>query len=77
MSRCNIDCLSAFRARTNAEQRRLQQEYLKCKTKTAREEFATAHATRWTELFRLPYFDVCEMVVIDPMHNLFLGMLFC
>ncbi|KAK0439731.1 uncharacterized protein EV420DRAFT_1486184 [Desarmillaria tabescens] len=71
----NIDSLSAFRARTNAEQRRLQQEYLKCKIKSARDEFATAYATRWTELFHLPYFDVCEMVVIDPTHNLFLGLI--
>ena len=28
---------------------------------------------RNTELIRLPYFSPTEMLVIDPMHNLFLG----
>ncbi|PBK68529.1 hypothetical protein ARMSODRAFT_1019655 [Armillaria solidipes] len=64
---------NAFRARCNAEQRCLQHEYLNCKTKKACNDFAAAKATQWMELFRLPYFDICEMVVIDPMHNLFLG----
>lgn len=31
------------------------------------------HGARWTEFFRLPYFDVIRMCVIDPMHNLLLG----
>ncbi|KAF8057435.1 hypothetical protein FPV67DRAFT_1677229 [Lyophyllum atratum] len=62
-----------FPARTNEEQRRLQTEYLKCNTKTAQAEFIKKYSTRWSELHRLPYFDVCRMIVIDPMHNLFLG----
>ena len=28
---------------------------------------------RYTELFGLPYYDAVRMVVVDPMHNLFLG----
>ncbi|THU88212.1 hypothetical protein K435DRAFT_680238 [Dendrothele bispora CBS 962.96] len=64
----------AFRPRTNAEHHRLQKEYLRCKTKSAQDTFVRDNATRWSELFRLPYFDVCEMIVIDPMHNLFLGL---
>lgn len=43
-------------------------------TKAEREDFVKRHATRWSELARLPYFDMCRMIVIDPMHNLFLGM---
>ncbi|KAI8985713.1 hypothetical protein BD414DRAFT_394137, partial [Trametes punicea] len=42
--------------------------------KTAREEHASMYATRWSELARLPYFDFCRMIVVDPMHNLFLGL---
>ncbi len=48
-------------------------EYQECATKSARETHAKAYATRWSELGRLPYFDMCRMVVVDPMHNLFLG----
>ncbi|KAJ7774088.1 hypothetical protein B0H16DRAFT_1304107 [Mycena metata] len=65
--------MSGFRARTDAEHRRLQKEYLKCTTKSARDAFVKEHATRWSELHRLPYFNICEMIVVDPMHNLFLG----
>ncbi|KAJ6528999.1 hypothetical protein B0H19DRAFT_968612 [Mycena capillaripes] len=57
----------------NAETNELQKEYLKCTTKSARDAFVKKHATRWCELHRLTYFDICEMIVIDPMHNLFLG----
>ncbi|KAF8066846.1 hypothetical protein FPV67DRAFT_1670313 [Lyophyllum atratum] len=64
---------NGFRARTDSEHRGLQEDYLMCKTKTARAEFVKAHATRWSELYRLPYFDICRMIMIDPMHNLLLG----
>ncbi|KAJ7188886.1 hypothetical protein C8R46DRAFT_1024111 [Mycena filopes] len=64
---------NGFAERTNARHRHLQKEYQKCTTKSARDAFVKANATRWSELHRLPYFDICQMVVIDPMHNLFLG----
>ncbi|KAI0736043.1 hypothetical protein C8Q76DRAFT_297214 [Earliella scabrosa] len=48
--------------------------YRELPTKAARDEFAKRYATRWSELARLPYFDMCRMIVIDPMHNLFLGL---
>jgi len=59
--------------RKNEEQHQLQSKYLLCETKTARAEFVKKYATRWSELSRLPYFDMCRMIVVDPMHNLFLG----
>ncbi|KAG2365895.1 hypothetical protein BDR07DRAFT_1275829, partial [Suillus spraguei] len=31
------------------------------------------HGARWTELARLPYFDLVRQTIIDPMHNLLLG----
>ena len=37
------------------------------------DDFVKQYATRWSELARLPYFDICRMIVIDPMHNLLLG----
>lgn len=71
---CTYRYSQGFQPRTNDEQRKLQREYLECPNKSAREEFVKRSATRWSELYRLPYFDVCEMIVVDPMHNLFLGM---
>ena len=71
----HIDIPAAFAPRSHAEQARLAAEYARCATQAARDEFVKAHATRWCELARLPYFDVCRMIVIDPMHNLLLGKL--
>ncbi|KAI6015498.1 hypothetical protein BKA83DRAFT_4061063, partial [Pisolithus microcarpus] len=36
--------------------------------------FVKEFATRYSELSRLPYFDLVQQIVIDPMHNLFLGL---
>ncbi|KAI6036714.1 hypothetical protein BKA83DRAFT_4041526, partial [Pisolithus microcarpus] len=35
--------------------------------------FVKEYATQYSELSRLPYFDLVQQIVIDPMHNLFLG----
>ncbi|GET66680.1 hypothetical protein RIR_jg18675.t4 [Rhizophagus irregularis DAOM 181602=DAOM 197198] len=31
------------------------------------------NSVRWSEILRLPYFDLIRFVVVDPMHCLFLG----
>lgn len=64
---------TGFRARTDAEHRRLGEQYANLKTPKARDDFVKKHATRWTELSRLPYFDTVRMIIVDPMHNLLLG----
>ncbi|KAI0093118.1 hypothetical protein BDY19DRAFT_902918 [Irpex rosettiformis] len=66
--------VNAFPERTNAEHRRRGEEYLKLKTDYARKMYVKAYATRFTQLSRLPYFDIVRQVVVDPMHNLFLGL---
>ena len=38
------------------------------------DKFVREHSTRFTQLARLPYFDTIRQVVIDPMHNLALGL---
>ncbi|KIJ11917.1 hypothetical protein PAXINDRAFT_83790, partial [Paxillus involutus ATCC 200175] len=58
---------------TNAEQCTLGEEYCTLTNSTSRKNFVKLHATRFTQLSRLPYFDLVNQVVIDPMHNLFLG----
>lgn len=45
------------RARTKVEQKRIERKY----------------RARWSELFRLSYYDAIRFVVIEPMHNLLLG----
>jgi hypothetical protein len=67
-------CLSAFERRTNTEQRRLGEQYRKLSLPTAKKNFVRDHATCYTQLSRLPYFDLVQQIVIDPMHNLFLGL---
>ena len=62
-----------FPARTDAEHREKQVVYAQCTSKSARDKFVKVHATRYSELSRLPYFNMIPMIVIDPMHNLFLG----
>lgn len=55
------------------EHRRLGEDYRRLSTPSARKNFVKDHATRYSQLSRLPYFNIVEQVVIDPMHNLFLG----
>ncbi|EIW75570.1 hypothetical protein CONPUDRAFT_65494, partial [Coniophora puteana RWD-64-598 SS2] len=38
-----------------------------------REEHFKRHGSRWSEFMRLPYFNLVRQSVIDPMHNLLLG----
>ncbi|KAL6309872.1 hypothetical protein BKA93DRAFT_814244 [Sparassis latifolia] len=64
---------NAFEPRTDKKQRELGERYRNLKTEKACTDFVHAHATRYTELSRLPYFDLVRQIVIDPMHNLFLG----
>ncbi|KAG1736838.1 uncharacterized protein EDB91DRAFT_1055457 [Suillus paluster] len=64
----------AFKERTNLEQRELGEQYRQLTTPTARKNFVKDFATCYTQLARLPYFDLVNQVVIDPMHNLFLGL---
>ncbi|GES80387.1 hypothetical protein GLOIN_2v1776801 [Rhizophagus clarus] len=44
-----------------------------CKSKDERNHHVSNNLVRWTELLRLPYFNPIRHCVIDPMHNLFLG----
>jgi hypothetical protein len=40
---------------------------------TTQKNFIKEFVTRYTELSRLPYFNLVEQLVVDPMHNLFPG----
>jgi hypothetical protein len=42
--------------------------------KASRDKIFKQHGVRWSELLRLPYWDPTRFIVIDGMHNLFLGL---
>lgn len=48
-------------------------EVMATNTATKREELEKKCGVRYSELLRLPYFDIITFHVIDPMHNLLLG----
>ena len=42
-------------------------------TKTAKRELESQYGLRYSVLLELPYFNIIRQHLIDPMHNLFLG----
>lgn len=60
--------------RTNEEIRNSAQLYLDAADEKERNEAVRNSGIRWSELLRLPYFDTSRFVVVDAMHNLFLGL---
>jgi hypothetical protein len=44
-----------------------------CKTEDARKKHVSETLVRWSEMYRLPYFDPVQFLIVDPMHCLFLG----
>lgn len=46
---------------------------VRCKTRTSREGLEKEYGVRYSVLLELDYFDPVRMTVIDPMHNLFIG----
>lgn len=61
--------------RTNADCRSCAAEYCNATDEKSRQSIFDSSGVRWSELLRLPYFDVARCVVVDAMHNLFLGLI--
>ena len=59
--------------RTNKRHRENANKTRKAKTPKQRTELESALGARYSELYRLRYFDCIRFTVIDPMHNLLLG----
>ena len=64
-----------WKRRTNADCRSAADSYLKATTPESRLDEFNKAGVRWSELLRLPYFDIARCVVVDSMHNLFLGLI--
>ena len=62
-----------WRARTNEDHRSKIDKIIAARNKTERNKLESEFGCRYTVLLQLPYFDPTRMLIIDPMHNLFLG----
>jgi len=60
--------------RTNEEIHNSAQLYLDAADEKERTEAIHNSGIQWSELLRLPYFDTSCFVMVDAMHNLFLGL---
>ena len=67
-----FDC-SIWPRRTFQNHEKNVQLLTKCKTKTELSKKEAKRGCRYSALIELSYFNPCRMLVIDPMHNLFLG----
>ena len=61
-------------ARTNRSHRGDVEKLCQCTSKSARQKKEKELGCRYSSLLELPYFDAPTMLVIDPMHCLFLGL---
>ena len=64
---------NSWRVRTGEEHTIAGLEVNKLSTISAIQKGEIECGSRYSELMRLPYFDGPKMLVLDPMHNLFLG----
>ena len=62
-----------WKARTNADHRSKISQIQGAKSATERNTLESKFGCRYSVLLQLPYFDPTHMLIIDPMHNLFLG----
>jgi hypothetical protein len=61
--------------RTDADCRSSAAQYYAADDEKSRQAFFDSSGIRWSELLRLPYFDMGRCIVVDAMHNLFLGLI--
>ena len=59
--------------RDNTNQKKRGLAFKNAPTASARKELLRSYGAKYSEIFQLPYFDVVRHHVIDPMHNIFLG----
>ena len=63
-----------WKSRSASTHRRNIDRIKACTTKTRRNKLESDYGCRYSYLLELPYFDPPAMLVIDAMHNLFLGL---
>ena len=64
---------SGWIKRTGSSHRSSAQQSTKARTASEKAKLESSVGCRYSELLKLPYFDAPRMLVVDPMHNLYLG----
>lgn len=64
---------ASWKLRSNQQHRRDVNAIQACVTKSEKKIKVSSLGCRYSSLLQLPYFDAVRMLVIDPMHNLYLG----
>ena len=64
---------STWITRNGVHHKEMGESWLNCRTNEEKKQIQFDCGVRYSELFRLPYFDPIKMHVIGPMHNLMLG----
>ena len=59
--------------RSGPHHRAKAESLLRCFTKTELQQAESKNGCRYSVFLKLPYFDSPKMLIVDPMHNLFLG----
>lgn len=62
-----------WKYRTAIERRTLATRLLSTTTKSERDAAEASSGCRYSVLLKLPYLNAPRMLIVDPMHNLFLG----
>lgn len=52
---------------------RSAKEVSQARNKQEQRSLESSRGCRYSVLLKLPYFDACKMLIVDPMHNVFLG----
>ena len=63
----------SWQLRNSTEHNRDALESLKANSASALQKMESDKGCRYSVLIKLPYFNAPRMLIVDPMHNLFLG----
>ena len=74
-SGCGRTDYDSWRRRGNADSREYAERWRNAPNADTANAVFDESGVRWSELLRLPYFDPSRFVVLDAMHNLFLGLI--
>ncbi|KZV63255.1 hypothetical protein PENSPDRAFT_758090 [Peniophora sp. CONT] len=72
----NLSGESPDALRTADDHRKYAQAY-RDGSNSKRNKILEEHGVRWSEFTRLSYFDPIRMTIVDPMHNILLGLVKC
>ena len=64
----------SFFHRTDKQVRKAMNTYKKATKKTSAQVLSQKSGVKYSELVRLPYFDMVQNFLIDPMHNILMGL---